>query len=274
MKLGFNGATTMKASLLEDAQVSKSVGFEYLELRDNKLEDLLKVKSLEEVRDFFCDLSIRLIAMNSLERATLRDESGFQEVLKRAETLCKYSAVLGCPALIVVPSFWEDVPTRVSRQMVKENALLVLRRLEEIARPYGVRIAFEFLGFSNSSVNTLSLCNEIVSELNSPNVGLVIDTFHFFLSGESLSVVDQIDPEKIFLVHVADVEDCPRSQLTDANRTIPGEGVAPLKSFVRKLQEIGYQGVLSVELFNPKYWDEDPKKVARLCYQRMKELFK
>ena len=38
MKLGFNGATTMKASLIEDAEASSKAGFDYLELRDNKLK--------------------------------------------------------------------------------------------------------------------------------------------------------------------------------------------------------------------------------------------
>lgn len=275
MKLGFNGATTMKASLLEDAWISKEAGFEYFELRDNKLEDLLKTKSLEEIKSFFRSLSIQPIAMNSLERATLQDEEGLRKVLERAETLCKYSAALDCPILIVVPSFLESADTSVQalRQKVKEDAISVLRKLERLAQPYEVKIAFEFLGFVNSSVNTLSFCNEIVSDLDSPNVGLTIDTFHFFLSGEPLSVLESVDPAKIFLIHVADIENIPRAQLSDANRTIPGEGVAPLKAFVRKLQEIGYQGVFSIELFNPKYWERDPKEVAVLCYQKMRELF-
>ena len=273
MKLGFNGATTIKASLFEDAQISKKAGFKYLELRDEKLEDLLKTKSLEEIRSFLEGLSIKPIAMNSLEGATLKDGEELLRILERAETLCRYSAALNCPILIVVPSLLEDAFSRPSQQEVKEDAISVLRKLEEVAQSYRVKIAFEFLGFAHSSVNTLSLCNEIVSDLNTPNVGLTIDTFHFFLSGEPLSVLDTIDPKKILLVHIADVEDFPRPQLSDANRTIPGDGIAPLKPFVRKLQEIGYDGVFSIELFNPKYWEKDPEEVAVLCYQRMQELF-
>jgi len=273
MKLGFNGATTMKASLFEDARASKKAGFEYLELRDNKLEDLLTKKDLEEIKKFLQDLSIQPIAMNSLERATLQDEMGRQEVLKRGETLCRYSSVLDCPILIVVPSFLHDVLRKPSREEIKEDACALLAQLERIARPYGVKIAFEFLGFANSSVNTLSFCYEIVEELDNPNIGLTIDTFHFFLSNEPISVLETVNPEKIFLIHVADVEGLPRHQLTDANRVLPGDGVAPLKPFVRKVQEIGYQGVFSIELFNPMLWEWDVEQVTQVCYQRMRELF-
>ena len=270
MKLGFNGATTMKASLLEDAIASSKAGFDYLELRDNKLEDLLKTMNLEEINHSFQELHIQPIAMNSLEKATLRDETGFEEILKRADELCQYASTLHCPILIAVPSFLEN--SRPTKKEIKENAQMVLKKLEELSRPYGVKIAFEFLGFADALVNTLSFCNEIVEELNNDRIGMIIDTFHFYLSDEPLSVIEKVNPEKIFLVHITDAEDLPKSQLKDANRDLPGNGVIPLKDITQKLKDIGYKGAYSIELFNPTYWDWEPEQVARLCYQRMKEL--
>jgi len=270
MKLGFNGATTMKASLLEDAIASSKAGFDYLELRDNKLEDLLKTMNLEEINHSFQELHIQPIAMNSLERATLQDATGFEGIIKRADVLCQYSSALHCPILIAVPSFLEN--SRPTKKEIKENAQMVLKKLEELSSPYGVKIAFEFLGFANASVNTLSFCNEIVEELNNDRIGMIIDTFHFYLSDEPLSVIEKVNPEKIFLVHITDAEDLPKSQLKDANRDLPGNGVIPLKDITQKLKDIGYKGAYSIELFNPTYWDWEPEQVVRLCYQRMKEL--
>jgi len=270
MKLGFNGATTMKASLIEDAEASSKAGFNYLELRDNKLEELLKTKSLEEINHIFKELQIQPIAMNSLEKATLQDAAGFKEILKRAEVLCQYSSLLHCPILIAVPSFLDNLT--LSKREIKDNAQMVLKKLEEISRPYGVKIAFEFLGFSNASVNTLSFCNEIVKELNNDRIGMIIDTFHFYLSDEPLSVIEKVNPEKIFLVHIADAENLPKTQLKDANREMPGNGVIPLKDITQKLKDIGYKGAYSIELFNPTYWEWEPEQVAKLCYQKMWEL--
>ena len=43
-----------------------------------------------------------------------------------------------------------------------------------------VGVALEFLGFANCSVNTLEACWRVVQRVNRPNVGLVLDTFHFY----------------------------------------------------------------------------------------------
>jgi 2-keto-myo-inositol isomerase len=263
----------MKASLIEDAEASKKAGFDYLELRDNKLEDLLRSKNLSEIRKVFQDLGIQPLAMNSLERANLQDQIGFQKIVERAEVLCQYSSALGCPILIVVPRLLDELSIQPDKGAVKEDACHVLEKLEAIACPYGVKIAFEFLGFVTASVNALSFAHEIVTELHNKHIGLVIDTFHFFLSGEPLSVLDRIDPEEIFLIHIADAEDLPKPQLWDKHRIIPGEGTIPLRDFVRKVQAIGYQGTYSIELFNPTYWEWKPEEVTTLCYQRMRALF-
>ena len=49
----------------------------------------------------------------------------------------------------------------------------------------------------------------------------------------------------------------PRSEITDAHRVYPGDGVAPLASMLRDLRRIGFRGVLSLELFNRDYWKQD-----------------
>ena len=101
---------------------------------------------------------------------------------------------------------------------------------------------------------------------------MIIDTFHFYLSDEPLSVIEKINPEKIFLVHIADAENLPKTQLKDANREMPGNGVIPLKDITQKLKDIGYKGVYSIELFNPTYWEWEPAQVTKVCYQKMREL--
>jgi sugar phosphate isomerase/epimerase len=64
--------------------------------------------------------------------------------------------------------------------------------------------------------------------------------------------------------------DPPRAAISDAQRIYPGEGVAPLKTFLRDLRRIGFQGVLSLELFNPEYWARDALAVARTGLEKMR----
>jgi 2-keto-myo-inositol isomerase len=139
----------------------------------------------------------------------------------------------------------------------------VLRELSRIAKPYGVRLALEFLGFRDCTVNTLAQCAAIVERTARPNVGLVLDTFHFFAGGSSLVSLREVDPRKIFMVHVNDVEAAPRGTLHDALRLLPGEGVLPLQAILSALKGIGYDGKFSVEIFRPAYWACPPLAIAK-----------
>jgi sugar phosphate isomerase/epimerase len=67
----------------------------------------------------------------------------------------------------------------------------------------------------------------------------------------------------------------PRAELTDAHRVYPGDGDAPLAEIVKLLLAGGFNGVLSLELFNREHWQQDPLKVAkdgRASIERMKQL--
>ena len=59
-------------------------------------------------------------------------------------------------------------------------------------------------------------------------------------------------------MHVFHINDYPakpeRKEITDAHRVFPGDGVAPLDVLFRTLTDIGFRGMLSLELFNREYW--------------------
>jgi sugar phosphate isomerase/epimerase len=61
----------------------------------------------------------------------------------------------------------------------------------------------------------------------------------------------------------------PRVTIRDADRVYPGDGVAPLKTLLRELRRIGFRGMLSLELFNPAYWNQDAVQVARTGLEKM-----
>jgi sugar phosphate isomerase/epimerase len=63
----------------------------------------------------------------------------------------------------------------------------------------------------------------------------------------------------------------PRETIKDADRVYPGDGVGPLTQIVKDLLATGFQGTLSLELFNPTYWKDDALNVARTGLAKMKE---
>ena len=63
-----------------------------------------------------------------------------------------------------------------------------------------------------------------------------------------------------------------RGEITDAHRVYPGDGVAPLKGLLRDLRDLGFRGMLSLELFNREYWKQDALTVARTGLDKMRRL--
>jgi 2-keto-myo-inositol isomerase len=93
-------------------------------------------------------------------------------------------------------------------------------------------------------------------------VGLVIDTCHFYAGGSELGSIEQVEPKKILIFHINDVEDRPLETIEDAHRLLPGEGVIPLDDILIRLKHTGFDGLCSVELFRPEYWERDPVELA------------
>ena len=99
--------------------------------------------------------------------------------------------------------------------------------------------------------------------MNRENIGLVIDTFHFYAGNSSLEAIETLNPEKLFIFHINDAENLPKDQLTDAHRLYPGLGILPIKEIKQRFDQIGYDRMVSIEIFRPEYWDENPFEVAK-----------
>jgi sugar phosphate isomerase/epimerase len=66
----------------------------------------------------------------------------------------------------------------------------------------------------------------------------------------------------IHLIHLA--------KIGDGDRVYPGDGVAPISDIVKGFLQVGATPVLSLELFNKKYWAMPPLEAARIGIEKMK----
>ena len=261
MKLSFNGATTMKADLPTDIRAASAAGFDYLEIWAAKLRGFLKSNSVSALKKLFVESGIKPLSINSIEQITFRDPSAYVQIKTECEELSKIAAAIGCPYVVVVPG--KLPPELTSSSEVIEESVRVLRELASIAERHAIGLAFEFLGPKDCSVQRLDLADEIVEKVNRTNIGLVIDSFHFYTGGSTIEMIDALDPKRLFIFHINDAEDLPREQLTDARRLYPGMGILPLTEMKRHFDKIGYDRVASIEIFRPEYWEQDPFEVAK-----------
>ena len=261
MKLALNGATTMKADLATDVHAAAAAGFDYVEIWAAKLRQFLKEHPVADLKTLFAASSLKPLSINSIEHVTFRDAVAYAQIKTECEELSSIAAAIACPYIVVVPGKFP--PGGLSSYEVIEETVQVLRELASIGERHGVSLAFEFLGQKDCSVQTLELADEIVVKVNRRNIGLVIDSFHFYTGGSTVKMIDAIDAKHLFIFHINDAEDLPSAQLTDAHRLLPGLGILPLKEIIEAFRRIGYDGVASVETFRPEYWERDPFELAR-----------
>jgi 2-keto-myo-inositol isomerase len=261
MKLALNGATTMRADLATDLHAARAAGFDYLEIWAAKLRAFLKERSTAELKDLFDEAGLEPLSINSIEHITFRAPAAYDSIRRECEELSRIAAAVGCPCIVVVPG---RLPRGgASRHEVIAESIRVLNELCDIAAAHNVSLAFEFLGQTDCSVPTLDLAHEIVLEANRKDLGVVIDSFHFYAGNSTLEMIEALEPNLIQIFHINDAEDLPRTELEDRHRLLPGLGILPLPEIIAAFRKIGYDKVASVEIFRPEYWERDPFELAR-----------
>ena len=260
MEIGFNGASTMKTDLPGDIRAASQEGYDGLEIWAKKMEAFLSKKSVRDLRGLFKKGKIKPLAINSVEFITFNSSWEKINTMNLIQRYAEIADELDCPFIVLVPS---PRPQGVSDKEIYEESVKVLREISNKFRNYKVKFAFEFLGFSWCSVSTLEQDFEIVKAVNRKNIGVVLDTFHFYVGGSTLDSIQKMDREKLYMLHINDVEGLPKSDLQDAHRLYPGEGVIPLKEIISRLKEIHYDGPVSIEMFRPEYWTRPAEEVAK-----------
>jgi sugar phosphate isomerase/epimerase len=135
-----------------------------------------------------------------------------------------------------------------------------LRKLAMLALPLGIKVAFEGLSWGRT-INEFNTAWDVVCRADAPNLGLGLDSFHSVATKTSLDDLDLIDPDKIFLVQLADFmwNEVPsfeeRMNTARHFRVFPGEGVhsEQIADLVMRLDRMGYRGDYSFEVFNDDY---------------------
>jgi 2-keto-myo-inositol isomerase len=171
-----------------------------------------------------------------------------------ARSMIEMCAALGAPVLLACSS--------TSRHAVADDAAIArdLRKLAMMALPYGIKVAFEGLSWGRH-INDCVGAWRVVELADAPNLGIGIDSFHSFATRTPHEALQDIDPDKIYLVQLADfmwqeirtVEE--RMETARHFRVFPGEGVHSdeTRRLVIELDRMGYRGDYSFEVFNDDY---------------------
>jgi sugar phosphate isomerase/epimerase len=188
-----------------------------------------------------------------------------------AKSMLQMCHALGSKVLLVCSS--------TSAHASGDADLLVrdLQKLAMLALPLNIKIAYEALSWGRF-VNEYPQSWDLVAAADRANLGLTLDSFHILANRTPFDALADIDPKKIFLVQLSDFlwrdVRSPEDRLDTARhyRVFPGEGVhsEELMRFVRTVDDMGYRGDYSFEVFNDDFKQMPLAMVARRARQSVK----
>ena len=137
------------------------------------------------------------------------------------------------------------------------------RELGERAARRGLRVGYEALAWGKH-VNDHRDAWEIVRRADHPNIGIILDSFHTLARKTDVGSIRSIPKDKIFIVQLADAPAIDMDLLYWSRhfRNMPGEGDLPVKDFMRAVAATGYDGYLSLEIFNDQFRGGSPTSIA------------
>lgn len=247
-------------------------GFKAIAADGHELEQWIGAVGIAGVQAFLKEHDVRIGTIGlSVQWRTTEEE--FRAGLKRLAHDAEAAASLGCTACCtyVLPSTdYEAAPFMA----------LATRRLRTCAQmlaPYGIRLGLEFVGphhlrtrWKNPFIWGLRETLDWIDAIGEPNVGLLLDSYHWYTNELDAEAILQLDASQIVLVHINDAPAVPIAEVLDNDRLFPGDGVIPLSEFLRALHQIGYRGVVAQEILTP----QPPGEPSDVLLKRSQEAFR
>lgn len=146
----------------------------------------------------------------------------------------------------------------------RDRIVADLRELGDLAAGYGITVGYEALAWG-VHVDDHRVAWEIVKAVDHPNIGILLDSFHSLSRGIPSESIRDIAPKKLVFVQLADapIMDMGHLYWSRHFRNLPGQGGFDLTGYVAEILRLGYDGPLSLEIFNDRFRANSATMVAR-----------
>lgn len=259
-----NASTIATTPILKQIEVAASAGYAAIELWHDHIDMHLGAGgTLSEIRKAIDDSGLKIPTTIYLagwfQPAGVEHDAAISEVRRRLEQ----AAAVGAEFSIAGPP-----PGIADRELGARHYAELL----ELGKSYGVKPAFEYLGFVDD-INTIDDAIDIIQRSGHPEATIVVDPFHCWRGGGSAASIRKLQPHQIAISHFNDAPAVPPADTQhDSDRVMPGDGAMDLRFYCDQLAAIDYDGYLSLELFRQDLWDRNPLEVAMLGLQKMKDV--
>ena len=267
-KFCLNTSTIRKEgkTILDAIDTAANAGYDGIEPWVSELDQWIQAGgSLEEVGEKAESRGIQIVNLIAFPEWAVPEEDRRAKGLVEAERCLKMAQALNSAFLAAPPMGIHD--RKVDLFPVAER----FAELVDLAAGYGVTPLVEYWGIAQT-LGTTGEALFVAAECGRPGVQLLADVFHMYKGSGHHNGFEHFGPGRLGLVHINDYPEIPnREAVTDADRVYPGDGVAPWDQILQSLNAIGYEGMLSLELFNQDYWDQGPEASAREGLEKLRQ---
>jgi 2-keto-myo-inositol isomerase len=254
--------------IIKNIEIAAKAGYDGIELWVSDVQDFLSSgKSITDLKKYLLDSGLKVENAIGFAPCFVNDPDQRKAALSRIKTEMEIMAELGCTRIAAPPAGLKPDPNIdlfVMGQRYKE--------VIELGRKTGVMPQLEFWGGSGT-ISQFGQALMIAASANDPDVRILPDVFHMFRGNSGFEVLKMINGNLIEIFHMNDYPgSIEREKQIDSDRVFPGDGVAPFIQIINDLRKMGGEKVLSLELFNPEYYKQDPGWVAKTGLNKMKDL--
>jgi len=257
----------IEATQSEAVELAHRHGFNSVEARADELAALSEgelLRLLDDLRARGLRFGVAGMPID-LRRDAQRFDDGLRQLPKFAQVLQRCGVTrLGTS---IVPAH-DDLPYSANFHQHIER----LGAVAQVLGDHGVQLGLEYCatptlrrGKRHEFIHTLPQLRELIAAINAPNLGLVLDSWHWWMSGSPAAELNTLRREEIVLVDLADAPaGIPQSELGDRQRELPGAtGVIDLAQFLGALRKLNFDGPVRAEPFEFKGFRDTPEWVCR-----------
>ena len=264
----FNTSTIrgQKQSLEKEIEITAQAGYNAIEPWVEKIHGYVRDGgNLKDIRRKISDSGLTVESSISFFQWIVDDDAERAKGLEQARRDMDVLAQIGGKRIAAPPA---GATREAGLDLMK--AAKRYRALLELGERMGVVPQLEIWG-SSKNLHLLGEAMFVVIESGHPKACLLPDVYHTYKGGSDFNGFKNISASTIQVFHLNDYPaDPPRETIGDRDRVYPGDGIAPLTQIIRDLHANGSRAFLSLELFNPTYWKQNPLAVAKTGLAKMK----
>jgi 2-keto-myo-inositol isomerase len=259
-----NTSTIKPQPLMKKVSLTAEAGFKGVELWINDIYEFIgQGGEVSDIEKAIADQGLIVPCIIAMRQWSEAEGLEYNLALEEAKRRMELAARLKSPYIVATPP--RD-PCDLKQIAKRYKDLL------DLGRQVGIKPTFEYIGFFKSA-SKLSHALQVVEEANDPDATLILDTFHNWNSHSTLADLEAVPLEQISHYHINDADPIkPAGTQMDPDRVMIGEGQIDIKAEIEVLKNKGYDGTVSLELFNKSLWEKDPAEVLKVGIERMHEL--